>query len=213
MSEKNLLNEVHKPLILIVDDVPKNLQVLGTILEEQACDIAMATSGIQAFKIIADVLPDLILLDIMMPEMDGLEVCKRLKDSIETKDIPVIFITAKTEVEDIIKGFERGAVVYVTKPFNAKELQARVSTHLELKMSRDANKQLIEKLQKALTDIKQLSGLLPICSHCKKIRDDKGYWNQIEAYILEHSDAQLSHSICPDCAQEHYPELSIYKDE
>jgi sigma-B regulation protein RsbU (phosphoserine phosphatase) len=207
MNDTQMLSEQKKPLILIVDDVPKNLQVLGNILQKKVCDIAMATSGMQALKIIADVLPDLILLDIMMPGMDGLDVCKQLKDSPETKDIPVIFITAKTETEDIVKGFKFGAVDYVTKPFNASELLARVHTHLELKKARETQQELISKLQKALADVKLLSGLLPICANCKMIRDDKGNWNRIEAYIQKHSDAQFSHGICPDCAKKLYPDF------
>lgn len=131
MSEK-------RPLILIVDDVPKNLQVLGSILKEQPVDIAVATNGLQALKIVEGILPDLILLDVMMPELDGFETCKRLKADPRTLDIPVIFLTARTETEDVINGLKLGAVDYVTKPFNSAELLTRVHTHLDLKLSKDA---------------------------------------------------------------------------
>jgi len=120
-------------LILIVDDVPENLQVLGTILETKNYEIALASNGQQALDLIDDIQPDLILLDIMMPELDGFEVCRKLKNSETTKKIPIIFLTAKTDTDDIVKGFELGAADYVTKPFNASELLARVHTYLELK--------------------------------------------------------------------------------
>ncbi len=126
-----------KPLILIVDDVPKNLQVLGNILDGIDSEISAASNGKQAFDIVQETKPDLILLDVMMPVMDGFQLCKELKKSLATKDIPIIFLTAKTEMDDIVKGFELGAVDYVTKPFNSVELLARVRNHLELKKTRD----------------------------------------------------------------------------
>ncbi|MFQ6044331.1 MAG: response regulator, partial [Candidatus Poribacteria bacterium] len=132
-----------KPLVFIVDDVAKNLQVLGTVLKEQSYRIAFATNGRQALENLKNIQPDLILLDVMMPEMDGYQVCQRLKEDDRTKEIPVIFLTAKTETEDIVKGFDLGAVDYVTKPFNSVELLARVRTHLELKRTREKLKELI----------------------------------------------------------------------
>lgn len=176
-----------RPLILIVDDVPKNLQVLGNILRNKNYKIAAATGGRQAVDMVDKIRPDLVLLDIMMPGMDGFEVCKEIKSRPETAGIPIIFLTAKTATDDIVKGFSAGAVDYVTKPFNAAELLARVDTHLKLK---------------------RLSGLLPICANCKKVRDDRGYWRQVEEYIAEHSDIKFSHGLCPGCVTELYPQLA-----
>jgi len=122
--------------ILIVDDVPKNLLVLGGILSSKGYHFTPACSGEQALKIIEKRPPDLILLDVMMPDMDGYEVSQRLKKSSETKDIPIIFLTARVETEDIVKGFDAGGVDYITKPFNSTELLARIRTHLELRYAR-----------------------------------------------------------------------------
>ncbi len=122
--------------VLIVDDNPKNLQVLGTILKQSGYQIVVAQTGVQALKAVQKILPDLILLDIMMPEMDGFETCRKLKTMQETKDIPIIFLTARTETEDVIRGFECGAVDYVVKPFNSLELLTRVNTHIELTRQR-----------------------------------------------------------------------------
>ncbi len=123
---------MQKPIILIVDDVPKNIQVLGTLLGDCNCELAVAMNGQQALDTVEKIKPDLILLDVMMPILNGHETCKKLKSNPETADIPVIFLSAKTEVEDIVTGFELGAVDYVTKPFIGRELIARVKTHLEL---------------------------------------------------------------------------------
>lgn len=123
--------------ILVVDDVPKNLQVVGMILRNQGYEVMPATSGAEALEIVALQLPDLILLDLMMPEMDGLEVCRRLKADSRSQTISVIFLTASNEMEHLVMGFEAGAVDYITKPFNPPELLARVRTHLELKHARE----------------------------------------------------------------------------
>ncbi len=130
-------NQKKKGLVLIVDDAKENLHILNTILKNNHYQTELAENGIQALEIVKDVPPDLILLDIMMPELDGFETCRRLKKSPETKDIPIIFLTAKTEIKDLVKGFHLGAVDYVTKPYNSTELLARVATHLELKFSRE----------------------------------------------------------------------------
>ncbi|WP_321372809.1 hybrid sensor histidine kinase/response regulator [uncultured Draconibacterium sp.] len=127
--------QTKKPVILIVDDVPKNIQVLGTLLAKFKCELAVAMNGQQALDTVEKVKPDLILLDVMMPIMDGHETCRRLKSNESTKDIPVIFLSAKTETEDIVEGFKLGAVDYVTKPFIGKELVARVQTHLTLRQT------------------------------------------------------------------------------
>lgn len=123
--------------ILIVDDVGENLQVLGNILSKEGFDTSFALNGKQAISIVEDTLPDLILLDISMSLMDGFEVCKFLKSEEKTKIIPIIFLTAKTEPDNMIHGFSIGAADYVTKPFNTLELLARVRAHVELKKSKD----------------------------------------------------------------------------
>lgn len=118
--------------ILVVDDTPANIQMLAGILRERGYHLSVATNGLQALEVLERIRPDLILLDVMMPEMDGFETCRRIKSSETLRDIPIIFLTAKAEVSDIVKGFEIGAVDYVAKPFNSHELLARVNTHLTI---------------------------------------------------------------------------------
>jgi signal transduction histidine kinase len=131
--------------VLVVDDIPKNLQVVGAMLRSDGHELMAATSGAQALEGVRHQLPDLILLDLMMPEMDGLEVCRRLKSDPLTQAIPVIFLTASNEMEHLVRGFEAGAVDYITKPFNAPELLARVRTHLELKHARERLREMNEE--------------------------------------------------------------------
>jgi len=136
-------------LILTVDDVPKNIQLLAGMLGKNNYIVSAAMNGKQALIISEKVLPDIILLDVMMPDMTGFEVCKKLKENPKTKDIPVIFLTAKTETEDIIEGFNVGAVDYVTKPFKSEELLTRVRTHLELKRKNENIIELNKKLKQS----------------------------------------------------------------
>ena len=199
MEEKMPVDE--KALVLIVDDSTLNLKVLGNTLRGEGFSLAVAKSGREALEFVRKKLPDLILLDIMMPEMDGYAVCKRLKSGVVSKNVPVIFLTAKTDTDSIVRGFDAGGVDYVTKPFNTAELLARVRTQIRLKRASD--------------EIKTLRGIIPICSNCKNVRDDRGYWERVEAYVGKHSEAVFSHSICPQCAKILYPDIydEMYKDE
>jgi CheY-like chemotaxis protein len=195
-----------KQRILIVDDTPANIQILNETLKDDY-DIYFAMNGKDALQNAQTVIPDLVLLDIMMPGMDGYEVCSALKKNSSLKDIPVIFITALNQEDHETKGLGLGAVDYIAKPFNPTIVRLRVNNHMELKRHRDALALRNEELREALSKIKTLSGLLPICASCKKIRDDKGYWSQIEAYVSRHTEAEFSHSICPDCAKKLYPDF------
>lgn len=141
-----------KPSILIVDDIPDNIDVLNGILHDDY-QIKVAINGERALKIASgENPPDLILLDVMMPGMDGYEVCRRLKDNIATRDIPVIFVTAKSEVEDETEGFALGAVDYITKPVSPPLVKARVKTHLALY---DQNRALELKVRERTRELRE----------------------------------------------------------
>lgn len=205
---------IKKASILVVDDHPTNLKVLVEYLESANYRTLVATRGERALQQIHRYVPDLILLDVLMPDLNGFDTCRLLKANPRTRNIPVIFITALSDVDSIVRGFEAGGVDYITKPIRHQELLARVNTHLTLQNLQDEllkkNKQLEqrnEELQQALKNIKTLEGLLPICAHCKKIRDDEGHWHQVEAYIQDHSEAEFSHGFCPDCMHELYSEF------
>ena len=179
-----------KDLILIVDDNPQNLQFLGSLLTENGYKLGFAKNGLQAIDFVQNREPAIILMDIMMPEMDGYKACEWLKNDKRYRHIPVIFLSAKTETEDIVKGFDVGGVDYVTKPFIAAELLARVKTHVQ---------------------VKTLKNLLPICAKCRKIRDEEGYWDLIENYVKKHTESEFTHGICDSCADEIYGHKPWYQ--
>ncbi len=204
--------------ILIVDDEYNNLQILGNVLREYGYLIEFATNGKDALEWIRRQSFDLVLLDVMMPQMDGFEVCQRLKNDPATSNTPVIFLTVKDDIESVAKGFKIGSVDYITKPFHSIELLARVKTHLALgrfgRVLESKNKELESKnqaLRQALEELNTLRGIIPICANCHKIRDDQGCWEQMEAYIQNHSDAKFSHSICPDCVKTLYENEEWYE--
>jgi len=191
------------PVILVVDDNPHNLQLVAGLLSEAlACDLCFATGGAEALDVMGTTAPDLILLDVNMPGMDGYRVCEIIRADESSREIPVIFLTAQRDSDFIVRGFEAGGTDYVVKPFESRELLARVQLQLELKLKRDELKKRNGELEEAIKRINRLEGIIPICMYCKKIRDDQSSWQQMEKYISEHSDALFSHGICPDCFHE-----------
>ena len=344
--------------ILIVDDTAANLNILMEVLNDAGYKVRAANNGKLALRNVQAKLPAIILMDVMMPDMDGYEVCRILKADEKTRSIPIIFISALEDEHQKVKGFQVGGVDYITKPFSSEEVLARVKAHLTLqrmqldleekntalveeikvrkrvedkltkahdfylsllnyapaliwrsgvnekcdwfnnswltftgrtieqeigegwaegvytddlnsctkihldafaerrmfemqyrlrrhdgqfrwiveygipfnstegefagfigycfditerKQAEAEREKLINELQEALAEIKTLSGLIPICSWCKKIRDDKGYWNILESYLSQHSEAQFTHGICPDCLAKLYPNLTNTK--
>jgi two-component system NtrC family sensor kinase len=199
--------------VVIVDDSPDNLRLLVGILSERGYKVRPAPSGVRALATVRRDPPELILLDIMMPDIDGYEVCRQLKADKQTQDIPVIFLSALDEVFNKVKAFKVGGVDYITKPFQVEEVLARVNTHLCLhSLQRCLEKKNLE-LQTTLDEVKQLRGLLPICQHCKKIRietpGEPDCWQTVEEYFSRENKVKFSHGICNDCLSEYYPE--VYK--
>jgi diguanylate cyclase (GGDEF)-like protein len=167
-------------LILVVDDVSDNLQLIALILEKRGYETTFATNGQQALERVQSAKPDLILLDFMMPQMNGLEVCERLKANPELAEIPIIFLTASHEHEHLIQAFEKGAVDYITKPFSTPELLARVRTHLELKYTRESLKNLLDKQAQLTKELEKLANTDPLT----------GVWNR--RYFLNLCEAEIN---------------------
>lgn len=187
--------------ILIVDDEPLNIKVLEMALRN-TYEIFTSENGYDAIRQVKDTMPDLILLDVMMPDLNGFEVCRIIKSDEMFADISVIFLTALDSQNDQLQGLEIGGIDYLTKPVNLELLKLRVSNHLELKRRNDVIKEQRNLLEAVLARVKLLEGIIPICMFCKKIRDDNQNWQQLEAYISNHSEALFSHGICPHCAEE-----------
>lgn len=184
----SLDGKITKATILIVDDNPNNVQLLNAVLSMRGFDVMVAKNGLQALEIVKNELPDLILLDIMMPVMDGFEACRKLKECPETKNIPIIFLTAKSHIDDIMKGFELGGVDYITKPFSSNELVARVEIHLKLKLSQETvikqRNELREMVQILCHDLSNPLGAVISCFELAEY--DPDYLRQNKHLILDY---------------------------
>jgi CheY-like chemotaxis protein len=190
--------------ILVAEDDPVPCRVLRTTLEKWGFEVAVATDGAAAWKALeAPDAPRLAILDWMMPEMDGVAICRRARARTAAPPVYLILLTARGRREDVVAGLEAGADDYLTKPFNKDELRARLRVGERIVGLWDELAGRVRELEEALGRVRRLSGLLPICSYCKKVRDDRNYWNQVEAYVTEHSEARFSHSICPECFETH----------
>jgi PleD family two-component response regulator len=188
--------------ILIAEDDAVTRTLLERTLRNWGFQVVAVADGDQAWQALETEDPPLLLiLDWMMPGTDGLEVCRRLRGVHQDRPTYVILLTAKQGREDLIQGLHSGANDYIAKPFDYGELRARVEVGVRVIRLQKALADRVKELQEALSRVKQLQGLLPICAYCKKVRDDENYWQQVEAYISKHSDVQFSHGICPDCYQ------------
>lgn len=201
--------------VLIAEDDPVSCYVLETTLNKWGYEVTVTRDGQEALNaLLADDAPQLAILDWMMPNLDGLEVCRKLREHAEKQSTYVILLTAKTEKKDVVAGLEVGADDYITKPFDRSELRARVRVGARMVELQEALAARVGELQEALASVKQLQGILPICSHCKKIRDDQNYWQQVESYVSSHTDAHFSHSICPDCYERYTkPQLEALRQQ
>ena len=184
--------------VFIVEDEGIVAADLADRLDQLGYDAAgQAASGEMAIKKIGATLPDLILMDIILQgNMDGVEVAEEVQ---KLYKIPVVYLTSHADEATMQRARITGPFGYVLKPFEERELHMAIEIALYRRETEARLESLNRKLQTALDEVKTLSGLLPICAWCKKIRDDAGYWQQIENYIRAHSEAEFTHSICPDC--------------
>jgi two-component system, response regulator PdtaR len=202
--------------VLIVDDDPLVAEMIfGRLDKSRYRVVGRSVNGEQGVEQVLAQKPDVVLMDIDMPIMDGIEATRRIFDQCPT---PVVMLTAYERMDLVADAGKAGAGAYLVKPPSLKELERAITIAMarfeDMMVLRKLNQSLQEsnrQLQKALDDIKTLSGLLPICASCKKIRDDDGYWNQLEVYIEARSKALFSHGICPECADKLYSGTTWYK--
>lgn len=240
------------PSILIVEDSMCQAEQLRLMLEKHGYSVRIASDGKQALESIRNAPPSLVISDIIMPEMDGYQLCAAIRADETMRDLPVVLLTALSSPRDILLALECDADNFISKPYNEQYLMSRMESimaGIRLRGSREAdcaevvyggerfrvanehqrifdllfstyeamvvnNRELqdtqralsekVVELEAALERVQQLEGIIPICMHCKKIRDDKDYWHQIDQFITRYSDMQFSHGICPECLKKYY---------
>jgi DNA-binding response OmpR family regulator len=190
--------------ILIAEDEKISRRILEMTLTNASYDAVAVEDGVKALESIQKEVPDMLITDWMMPELDGLELCRRIRGLDLSSYVYIILLTALTQKEKIIEGLDAGADDYITKPFERTELLARVRAGERVIRLERSLRQKNKEVSEALAQVKQLKGLLPICMFCKKIRNDENYWQKVEEYLAEHTGADFSHSICPECLEKHY---------
>jgi CheY-like chemotaxis protein len=194
--------------VLIAEDDAISRRLLEAHLKRAGYDVVASQDGAEALTALhAPEAPRLAVLDWMMPVVDGAELCRRVRADAKLGYVYLILLTARGQKGDVVAGLEAGADDYLTKPFDPHELRSRIAVGERIL---DLEARLTSKvceLEQAMGHVKQLQGLIPICMHCKRIRDDGDVWHRLETYIEEHSDANFTHSVCQGCLAEHYPQF------
>jgi DNA-binding response OmpR family regulator len=195
--------------ILIAEDDVMTREMLVSLLQKFEHDVVACEDGTQAWEALQkEGAPRLVILDWLMPGIDGTDLTRRLR--LQSSPQPyVIMLTVKSRLSEKIEGFDSGVDDYVIKPIDPMELQARIRVGERILKMQETLDDQVSELKKALAEIHTLQGILPICSYCKKIRDDGGEWEQLEKYIHSRSAADFSHSICPDCMKREFPDIKI----
>ncbi len=186
--------------ILIADDDPVGRELLAFALLSNDFEVEAVSDGEQAWHVLQQTTtPILAVLDWHMPILDGLEICRRAHRFPESKLVYLILLTGNTGRDAVVRGLEAGAHDYITKPFDNEEMLARIRVGLRMLTLQQTLADRVRELESAISNVKKLQGLLPICSYCKSIRTDEDYWQQVEHYLSAHTEAEFSHGICPSC--------------
>lgn len=187
---------------LVADDDRTAALILRRALERCGLEVEVVHDGLSALAKLAEPdMPSIAVVDWMMPGIDGVELCRRLRRDPARQHLYLLLVTGRDSRADVVAGLDAGADDYLVKPFDDDELRARVRVGMRVVSLQDSLAERVAQLQAALSRVKQLAGLLPICSYCKRIRSDHDYWEQLESYLSQHSEAQFSHGICPHCLE------------
>ena len=200
--------------VVIADDDRIAAAVLAQTLRRWDFDVTVASDGAEALDRLqaAGASPTLAILDWMMPLVEGADVCRRIRREMPLANMYLMLLTSLESKERVVAGLEAGADDYLIKPFDPEELRARINVGVRVRALQERLAERVKELEDALDSVKQLRGLLPICSYCKRIRADDQYWIQVESYIAERSNAQFSHGICPPCASALEREIERHKN-
>ena len=185
---------------LIADDDPVILALLRATLRRWGLEVTTARDGVEAWAALEhDAGISLVVLDWSMPGVDGLELCRRIRSSAAREHLHVLLLTAREGAAHVVSALDAGADDYLSKPFDPEVFRARVHVGLRILKLKARLAERVAELEAALANVKQLRGLLPICSYCKQVRGDENYWVQVEQYVSAHSDLEFSHGVCPKC--------------
>jgi sigma-B regulation protein RsbU (phosphoserine phosphatase) len=186
--------------VLIAEDDPVSRTVLDRTLRGWGHNVTVTRDGSEAWEaLLREDAPNLAILDWMMPGIEGPEICRRVRALAKPVPPYLILLTAKGLTDDIVNGLDSGADDFVTKPFDRHELRSRLRVGERMLALQEGLADRVRELEVALSMVKELKGLLPICAYCKAVRDDRNYWHRVETYIAAHSAARFSHGICPTC--------------
>lgn len=186
--------------ILVAEDEATARFLLQRTLTQWGHEVVAVDNGNAAWEALQqDNPPRLVVLDWMMPQVEGIEVCRRIRADVGLRDAYVIMVTSRDAEDDIVAGLDAGANDYLSKPLHRRELRARIDVGRRVLGLQAELAERVRELEEALERERTLEGLLPICSYCKKVRDDQNYWQQVEGYIESRADVLFSHGICPDC--------------
>lgn len=200
--------------ILIAEDEKATRMKLEKTLSEWGFEVETVADGLAAWeRLCSEDPPRLCIIDWLMPGMEGPELCRRLREKFPEECFYLIILSARQGVENLIEGLAAGADDYVTKPFVGRELRSRIDVGVRVLSLERMLAHKVRQLQTALEDVKQLRGLLPICSYCNKIRNDEDYWEQVDSYISSRSEIEFSHSICPVCYEKFVQPMLDRKEE
>ncbi|MGF1511573.1 MAG: response regulator transcription factor [Myxococcota bacterium] len=189
--------------ILVADDDRAQRAVTGRALEAWGFSPTLVEDGTKALEVLEHEPRSMVaLLDWMMPGLHGIDVCRELRTKPTAAPRYLILLTSRDAPDDVVNGLRAGADDYVRKPFHREELQARLTNGVRILELQDKLEERVRALEGALRDVQQLRRLLPICSYCKRVRNDQNYWTQVEAYLTEHLDLRFSHGICPSCYED-----------
>ena len=206
---------IDKPItILIAEDDPVARELLGIFLKEWGYDVLMSGNGNEAWDMLNKHDISIALLDWIMPGKEGIDICREYRKLNDRTYLYIIIITAKDNREDTVTALNAGADDYIKKPFDENELKSRIQSGERIYRLKTRLEDKVKELEKAIKEITELRNLLPICSYCKKVRDDHDYWHQVENYLHSYAGIDFTHSVCPDCMEKYVePEIQQFLEE
>ena len=192
--------------VILVEDDPISSMIMKKNIEHWGYELEIFSDGLAAMDRLKNDDYELVALDWMLPGVSGIDICKAIRENEGELKHYVVFITSKTATEELVEAFEAGADDFISKPIKIEELKARLNVGYRIVTLQKDLTQKIKEKEEALAHVRQLQGLISICSYCHRIRNDEETWEKLEKYITNHSEAKFSHGICPECMEKYFSE-------